>query len=113
VTNDEPSAERVARNDSIFRDANEKINDAVTRYGVDGRLPFICECADPACTEIVHLDPATYEQIRANPLLFLNARGHNTAGGPYAAVVERGDGYEVIEKQGPARPIAAERDPRA
>ena len=108
-----PAAERVARNDAIFRDANEGIKEAATKYGVTGPLPFICECADPTCTEIVRLDPIEYERIRANPIRFLNAPDHNRSAGPYAAVVERHEGYEVIEKQGAARDIVKELDPRS
>ncbi len=109
----DPMEERVARNDSIFRDANESIKEAAAGYGVTGPLPFICECADLACTDIVSLTPIEYERIRANPIRFLNAPGHNKSAGPYAAVVERHDGYEIIEKQGAARDIVVDRDPRS
>ena len=100
------------RNDSIFRGDNEGSEEPARAYGTTGVLPLICECADPSCTETLSLAPIEYERIRANPIRFLNAPDHNRSAGPYAAVVERRDGYEVVEKQGAARDLAADLDPR-
>jgi hypothetical protein len=106
-------AERVARNDSTFREANEQIRVAAEEYGVGDALPFICECADPRCTEIVRIGVAEYEAVRQSPTHFINAPGHDRAGGPYARVVESRDGYDVVEKLGEAAEIATELDPRS
>jgi hypothetical protein len=49
--------ERIARNDSIFRDANEQINAKAKEHDTDEDqvVPFICECADEHCIAIVPL----------------------------------------------------------
>jgi hypothetical protein len=70
----DPTAERVARNDAAFRDANERIAPAARAAEVS-RVPFICECADRECSEIVRLTLDEYERIRVNTRWFLNAHG--------------------------------------
>ena len=107
------SAERVARNQATFRAANEKIQQAAIEYDVDGRLPFICECSEPGCVDIVRLAPAEYESIRATPTYFLTAPGHHRAADGWADLVERRDGYEISKKVGDAAGIAEELDPRS
>ena len=60
-------ADQVARNDAIYRAANERIEAAAEEYEVAGPIPFICECADATCTNIVLLTLTQYERIRAHP----------------------------------------------
>src|SRR4051812_50219639 len=76
-------AERVARNDSTFRHANEQIERAAEPLGIEP-VPFLCECAEERCTEIVRLTLAQYEAVRAEPRWFVNAPGHEQSGGPPA-----------------------------
>ena len=101
--------ERVARNDATFRDANERINRVAAESGITSEVPFICECADPACTEIVRLSLGDYEAVRAHGDRFISRPGHETEG---VSVVERHDGYDVVEKEGRAGEVARELDPR-
>lgn len=107
------TAERVARNDATFRKANEGIQEAARRYSIDGGVPFLCECADPKCMEILRLELAEYEAIRATPTYFINASGHHTAAQGWETVVERRNGYDVVEKVGRAAGVAEALDPRA
>jgi hypothetical protein len=99
------SAERIARNDAIFRNANEGISEAAETLEMD-RVPFICECADPACREIVQLSMQEYRGIREDPRLFLNVRGHEASAQGWAQVVEKHDRYVVVLKVGPAGEVA-------
>lgn len=108
----DPTAERIARNDATFRDSNERIEAAAEQYGLRGPLPFICECADPTCVEIIRLTPAAYEELRANPRWFAVVAGHDEVAGPHTRVVEEREGYVVVEKLGEAGEIAASLDPR-
>jgi hypothetical protein len=93
------SAERIARNDAIFRRANEGIS-AVAGEQFEQPIPLICECADPACRDIVLMTPAEYGAIRSNPRLFLKVPGHEAAAQGWGQVVERHDNYVVVEKVG-------------
>ena len=95
------SAERIARNDAIFRKANEGIS-AVAGEEREEPVPFICECADPACRDIVLMTLAEYDAIRSNPRLFLKVPGHEAAAQGWAQVVERHDKYVVVQKVGVA-----------
>src|SRR3954471_314244 len=73
------SAERIARNDAIFRNANEGISEAAEAAEIEDRVPLICECADPACREIVQMSMQEYREIREDPRLFWNVPGHEAS----------------------------------
>ncbi len=102
--------ERIAKNDAVFRDANEGIRQAARQYGVRDSVPFVCECADPSCRDLVRLSLDEYEWVRAAPNRFLNVPGHEQAAQGAAVVVERHEGYVVVEKQGHAGDVAAQLD---
>jgi hypothetical protein len=104
--------ERVARNDVIFREANEGIQQAASTHDVLERIPFICECADESCRELLVLSMDEYEEIRANPRHFLNAPGHVRAAQGAAEVVNDRGRYEIVEKTGYAGDIVEGLDPR-
>lgn len=107
------SAERAARNEAVFRSANETIEAAAARSELEEQLPILCECADPACTEIVRLSMQEYEEVRADPRWFVNAVGHDVNSGAWGQVVAEREGYVVVAKCDEAGEIAAELDPRA
>jgi hypothetical protein len=107
-----PVAKRVAENQARFRETNEEIN-AIAQRGADlPRIPFVCECADPRCVEILRLSRFEYEAIRADGRRFVNAPGHEAAALGWAVVVEGGDGFVVVEKIGEAGDISDALDPR-
>jgi hypothetical protein len=106
------NAKQVARNDAIYREANERIKNAAEDYDVSGPLPFLCECADPDCRSIVLLTMSEYEEIRAHPTHFINLPGHTEGEQEYAATVRKADGYLVVEKTGQAGDVVEELDPR-
>jgi hypothetical protein len=100
-------------NQATFRDANERINTAAGVYAVDIPVPFICECADPTCSEIVRLALGEYEEVRADPRHFLNVPGHQSAAQGAATVVEEREGYVIAEKTGHAGEIVEALDKRS
>lgn len=104
------SEERAARNEAVFRDANEQIaRKRGELEAVVGRTPFLCECDDERCTEVVRLTADEYELVRADGRQFLVAAGHRTLG------VETdlgGDGWLCVRKEGLAGRVATETDPR-
>jgi hypothetical protein len=106
-------AERVARNDAAFREANERIEQTAESLGVATTVPFICECADTNCTTVIRLPLSEYEAIRVLPTLFMNAPGHEVAGRPHLRVVSRHETYVVIEKTGKAAEIVTQLDERS
>jgi hypothetical protein len=104
---------RVGLNEDLFREVNERLrglNEAFT--SVTARMDLICECADTSCTEHVSMAPGEYEAVRADPRRFLAVPGHEVGGG-IERIVERRDGYNVVEKVGTAGEVAEETDPRS
>jgi hypothetical protein len=67
--------ERVARSEAV-REANDQIRDAARRHDVRERVPFLCECVDARCTEVVRLSLVEYDEVRAEPTGFVVAPGH-------------------------------------
>ena len=100
------SAERIARNDAIFREANDGIGDVADELGMTGLLPFVCECADPTCRDLVRLSLDDYQSIRSDPRLFVNVVGHEQSARGWAEVVAQSDGHVVVEKLGKAGVVA-------
>ena len=99
------SDERAARNEALFRDANERIDGRRSDLGVEERTPYICECSREGCTEVVRISPAEYGEVRGDPAHFLQVPGH--AEGSERVVAER-DGYVVVEKLGASAETARE-----
>jgi hypothetical protein len=102
------SADRIARNDAIFREANEDIAAVAEEEDVEGRVPFICECAEPSCREIVRLTLDEYREIRSDPRAFVNAVGHQQVAKGWVEVLAERDGHVVVRKVGRAGDVAAE-----
>ena len=102
--------ERIASNDSTFRDANEKIAKAAGEYEFVEKAPFICECATESCTEIIPLSLAEYDEVRSAPTRFFVAPGHQACEGVVSLLEDR-EGYVVLEKEGRAGEVATELDP--
>jgi hypothetical protein len=107
--------ERLAKNEIVFRDVNERIEDmAVAQAQLlrDERdLGFLCECSNVDCTLRLRLTLTDYEQARSDPAQFVVALGHELP--EIEEVVFIDDGYQVVRKQGAAAVIAEESDPRS
>jgi hypothetical protein len=103
--------EKIARNESLFREVNERIAESAERFDAD-ETRFVCECADPACTERVDATLEEYEQVRKDGATFLVVNGHEDARAE--AVVHAEGDRAVVEKQHPlVEPLVRELDPRA
>jgi hypothetical protein len=101
--------ERKISNETLFREANEEIRRAQVDLELPDRaVPFLCECDDETCREVIRLTPGEYESVRANTRHFIVADGHPTDG----RVTEQREGYFVSEKEGRAGEIAEATDPR-
>lgn len=113
-TGDEARARKIAFNQSTFRSANERIEGAAQRFHFDANqgVPFICECADPGCSETVMLGLVDYEAVRAHADRFFLIAGHEAAGERQERILEAEQGYAVVEKVGTAGAEAKRLDPR-
>jgi hypothetical protein len=88
------SYERALENERLFRSANERIDQRRRELDLDGRTPYLCECEDPACTQLVRLTRDEYSGIRSKRGQFLIAAGHPSRGEP----VDDRDGYVIVMK---------------
>jgi hypothetical protein len=107
------TAERIARNDPIFRDVNEQINAKAKEHNTseEQAVPFICECADDHCTTIIPLSLGEYDDVRTDSRQFFTAFGHERFEG-LVAIVSTNHNHLVVRKSGRARDIAASLDSR-
>ena len=103
--------ERIAENQSTFRELNERIESAAEKMELGGLVPFICECADRTCTEIVRLALSDYEALRAHPRRFFTAPHHEAPSieSGAAVVIRNGSGYVIVDKIDVAGAVAEER----
>jgi hypothetical protein len=107
---------RLAQNETLYRDVNERVAEIATRFLEDERhsLPveFICECGTADCTEPISMTLADYEAIRGESTRFVIVPGHELP--EIETVTLRHTAYFVVEKHdNDAQEIARERDPRA
>lgn len=105
--------ERIAENEARFREANEEIRHSADDLGFAAPIPFICECGDARCREILRLPRDAYEAVRAKPTYFFVVYGHQDVAGPSGRVVSTERTHVVVEKVGDAGAVARERDPRS
>jgi hypothetical protein len=112
VTSDERSEqrkERLARNEALFREVNERVEEISGQAGLD-TIDFICECGDADCTMPISLTTAEYERIRADPVLFAVVPGHVIP--EVEDVVTEGHRFQVVRKHVEEEQIARATDPR-
>ena len=103
------SVERAAENESTFRGVNEKLEKRADELALSGRTPYLCECDDERCTQVVLLTGEEYEQVRAGPRTFLLVADHQS---PDDRVVRTEADYVVIEKTGEKGALVEQRYPR-
>ncbi len=105
--------ERLARNETIFRDVNERIEQIASPDGRrDGHVyEFLCECSNLDCNFLLPLTVAEYEAVRAKPEQFLVAPGHELP--EIETIVAHHSQYQVVIKHGQAAELAREEDPRS
>ena len=107
------SAERKALNEGAFREANESLERGARELvGADDAsvVPFVCECPQPDCIQVVLLTLAEYEEVRARSAGGLAAVGHEDPS--IERVVARNHRFVTTEKFGEAGDVHQGTDPR-
>ena len=106
----DPNAEKLARNEALFREVNERVRD-VTYAFETSEADLVCECGDPTClAPIAGVRLDEYEAVRRAPARFILRVGHDDP--RVERVVEETDRFIVVEKLGEGADIARELDPR-
>lgn len=109
---DAASDERRARNEALFREVNERIEELSSDESEqEASIEVVCECSRVRCTELIEVTRRQYESVRSDPRRFIVVPGHEHT--DTARVVERNSAFSVIEKLEGAAEIAVEHDPRS
>ena len=106
------SARQRAQNEATFREANERLENKAAEldYG-DERTPYLCECENERCTELIALSRPEYEQVRADPRRFVVVPGHHEPS--YDEIIRDEAEFTIIEKTGEEGDFVEARDPRS
>lgn len=103
---------RAAKNQSVFRDVNERIEKISQGVDLDTAMhDFLCECAYVTCQERMAMTEAEYEAVRRVPTHFVVKPGHEIE--DVEEVVDRTERYVVVVKLGVAGEMAMKLDPRS
>jgi hypothetical protein len=107
-------AARAARNQALYREVNERVKEI--NDGFAGVVPpfgeWVCECANPECSEPIPMTHEEYEAIRAVPTHFLVKPDDAHVVPEAETVVGRHERYWIVEKIGVAAKLVERRDPR-
>lgn len=101
---------RMAQNEALFREVNERVQDAAEQ-GAVRQYEYFCECANVDCTFRVTLSPAEYEAVRADAKQFVVLPDHYTP--EVEDLVAQNDAFWVVRKSGEAGEYVENLDPRS
>ena len=107
----DPRERRLAQNEALFREVNEKVEAVAVVHGADDHVyEFYCECANADCSMQLPATIAEYEAVRAHPRRFLVVPEHWLP--EVESVAAKHDSFWVIEKHGDAGRLVENLDPR-
>jgi hypothetical protein len=104
----------MTENETLFREVNEHVEDAATRFHDAGEArttEYFCECANPDCTFQISLTHAEYVGVRADPRQFVVLPRHFTP--EVETLVSETERYWLVRKTGEAGEYAEKLDPRS
>ena len=102
--------ERAARNQSTFREVNERIKE-ITQTHDEQRAEILCECSDVTCSTRIEIGLGEYDDVRSHGNRFVILKEH--ADLDVERIVAENDRFCVVEKIGRGAELAFELDPRA
>ena len=90
--------ERLEQNQKMFRNANERFEEAVEQSALDGvrPVPFLCECADIECMGRIEITTHDYDAAHIDSDHYVILPDHPTIEGE--EMVEDNGSYLVVEK---------------
>lgn len=104
-------AERIVRNEILFREVNEQVDALHAAISPTGRFPIVCECGSGSCSEAIMIEATEYQAVRAHPERFMVVPGHQIE--DVEDLIEQHATYAVVAKKpGAPRQLAVTTDPR-
>jgi hypothetical protein len=98
---------RIGKNEALFREVNERIDQLQTGLGEPNTFAIVCECGAASCTERFSITHDDYRALRQDVHRFAVVPGHERL--DLERVVAERPGYVVVEKTDPEAAEAAER----
>lgn len=103
--------ERIAKNEAIARDINERIEEAMASLSPEGYTRMLCECGQLDCERKVAITVEEYERTRADPRRFVVVKEHVIP--DVEDVVDDTGRFVVVQKrEGTPADVAESLDPR-
>ena len=94
--------ERVASNEALFAEANDAIAAFAGSLPPRALVPFLCECPDARCTEVVELSLGEYAVVRLYADRFVVATQCSSGELAGTVIVETTDRYRLVDRPAPA-----------
>ena len=101
-----PSAARAAKNESLFREVNDRILELEENLGEAGLSGFVCECSRMECASKLQATLPEYRMVRAHAARFMVVEDHVDP--DHERIVLANERFTVVEKFGFAGAIAEE-----
>jgi hypothetical protein len=102
-------AERVAKNEALFRGVNERIAETAQRFDAP-EAEFVCECADSSCADRIEATLDDYERVRSDGARFFVRPGHEDE--RFERVLADRPRFRIVEKLHAVGRLARRLDPR-
>jgi hypothetical protein len=112
IDSSEERQKRISRNEAVFRQVNEKLEQLNEAFGeLTGTFEIVCECGNADCTSQIAMRRDKYEELRSDPTQFAVVKGHEIPDVEH--VVAEEETYDVVRKNpGTPAEVAAATDPR-
>jgi len=82
--------------EKTFRSANKSILDVAAELDVGGRVPFLCECSDTRCRELIRMPWEEFAALHRHGDLYVVVPGHELL--EVEQLVAESKTYNVVEK---------------
>jgi hypothetical protein len=102
---------RLAENEALFREVNERVETLAHQLGPNVPYEFLCECANADCTFRIELPLSIYQSVRADARQFVVLPLHYTP--EVEDLILEKDTYWVVRKTGEAGEYVEGLDPRS
>jgi hypothetical protein len=79
-----------------FRDANRTIMEVAAELELSREVPFLCECCDTGCRDLIRMPWAEFEALHEHGNLFVVKPGHEHL--EVEQLVVETAAYNVVEK---------------
>ena len=91
------SLQRLALNQAVFREVNERLREIANP--AESSTEYVCECSAVECLVTIDLELGEYEAVRSMPNVFVIEPGHERL--EVERVIEDNDRFMLVEKTVP------------